>query len=152
MHRTTCETPSSCFSFTTLLEQLLRTKNVIVSTPAYLGPVTSTYTVRDTEWQSLSISAFCCNGYARRSDCLQLYHSPILCSCCLLNRLLHVLKATSMVTLPWPIASRPSVLLVSLSACFSPDPRVDSDNAVSQMAWASRRRRDVASSQGPDCP
>ena len=41
-----------------------------VSTPAYLGPVTSTYTVRDTEWQSLSISAFCCNGYARRSDCL----------------------------------------------------------------------------------
>ena len=38
---------------------------------AYLGPATSTYTVRDTEWQSLSISAFCCNGYARRSDRLQ---------------------------------------------------------------------------------
>ena len=43
-----------------------------VSTPAYLGPVTSTYTVHDTEWQSLSISAFCCNSYAQRSDCLHI--------------------------------------------------------------------------------
>ena len=31
------------------------------STPAYLGPVTSTYTVRDAKWQSFSISALCCN-------------------------------------------------------------------------------------------
>ena len=31
---------------------------VVASTPAYLGPVTSTYTVRDTEWQSLSIPPF----------------------------------------------------------------------------------------------
>ena len=41
-----------------------------VSTPAYLGPIT--HTVHDTECRSLSISAFCCNGYARRSDCLHL--------------------------------------------------------------------------------
>ena len=46
-------------------------RHIRVSAPAYLGPVTSTYTVRNTEWLSLSISAFCCNGYVRRSDCLQ---------------------------------------------------------------------------------
>jgi hypothetical protein len=44
----------------------------IVSTPACLGLVTSTYTVFGTEWYSFSISAFCCNGYARRSSRLQI--------------------------------------------------------------------------------
>ena len=38
-----------------------------VSTPAYLGPVTRTCIVRDAEWHSLSIPAFFCSGYVRRS-------------------------------------------------------------------------------------
>lgn len=53
-----------------------------VGTPANLGLVTSTYTVHDTEWQSLRTSAFCRNGYARQSDCLQNTTSSVVdCHC-----------------------------------------------------------------------
>ena len=49
-----------------------------VSTLAYLVPVASMYTVRGTKWRSLSISTFCCKGYARRSDRLRPHRCEVV--------------------------------------------------------------------------
>ena len=82
--------------------------NESVSMPAYLGPVTSTYTVCNTKWQSLSISAFCCNGYV----CYNFF--PFSCILPCLCGMISLLLLCSFTQGDWPLLTCLPVILFFL--------------------------------------